>query len=81
MPAIRPRALSTTQRDVVNDTARYRTSPLAKPLGAPTTLRIAAVEDLVPAGEPRIVDIGETFGDDALAVGVDRRPVRRPLRA
>jgi hypothetical protein len=43
---------------------------LAKPLGAAATLRIIGIEDFVPAGEPRVVGVGETLGDDALTIGV-----------
>ena len=52
-------------------------STLAEPFGAPLTLGVIAVEDLVPAGELSIVRICELFGDDALEVGVDHGLVKR----
>jgi hypothetical protein len=48
------------------------------PFGAPATLRVAAVEDLVPASELRLVGVAQTLGNDALKIGVDHRLVERP---
>ena len=50
---------------------------LAEPFGAPLTLRIGPVQNLVPAGEFRIVRICELLGDDALEVGGDDCLVER----
>jgi hypothetical protein len=42
-------------------------APLAlEPFGATETLRIGSIQDLVPAGELRVIGVGEMLGDDAL---------------
>jgi hypothetical protein len=46
-------------------------SAFANPFGAPTSLRAAPVANLVPAGEPRVLGVGQTLGDDALQVCID----------
>ncbi len=51
--------------------ANYASQPLAKPIGAPVTLRVASIQNLVPAGMLRMVGVAKVLGDDALEVGID----------
>lgn len=42
---------------------RISVAALVKPFGAAMTLRIGAIEDLVPAGKLRVVGVGQALGD------------------
>jgi ribosomal protein L18E len=50
-------------------------SAIAKPFGAPATLRVSPIEHLVPAGKLRVV-VGQMLGDEALQISID--PLQRP---
>jgi hypothetical protein len=52
--------------------------PLPKPLSAAATLRVAAIENLVPPRALWMVSVGQPLGDNALEVGVNHGPVQRP---
>jgi hypothetical protein len=39
---------------------------LAKPLSAAVPLRVGPIQNLVPAGELRVIGVGKMLGDEAL---------------
>jgi hypothetical protein len=59
----------------------FALAALAKPFGTPATLRVGAIEDLMPAGALWVIGVGQTLGDDALEVGLNHGPVQRPAFA
>jgi hypothetical protein len=49
----------------------------SKPFSPRTTLRVSSIEHFVPPRMLRVVGVGQTFGDDALKVGIDHDSVKR----